>query len=184
MLVNLLAALQLFYEPSLSPTLFGLYIDDLPAAVLREAGADLPRLNDGWWVPPLLYADNLVLMATSAAGLQAQLDKLEAVAYAWGKVMVESMQRRRPQGWWYCCPCPQLHLRSFYAGTCGGVYLPGHARQGFVYAAGPRAEKGRKAKSCMRRRCAELGLQSVDSLRSLLGVRRSAPELVVVAETA
>ena len=31
----------------------------------------------------------------------------------------------------------------------------------FVYAAGPRAEKGCKAKSCMCRRCAELGLQSV-----------------------
>ena len=89
----------------LSPTLFGLYIDDLPAAVLREAGADLPRLGDGWRVPPLLYADDLVLMATSAAWLQAQLDKLEAFASAWGltvnagktKVMVvESMQRRWP----------------------------------------------------------------------------------------
>ena len=36
-----------------------------------------------------------------------------------------------------------------------------HARQGFVCAAGARAEKGHKAKSCICRGCAELGLQSV-----------------------
>ena len=144
------------------------------------------------------------------------------------KVMVvESMQRRQPQAGGTAAPAPSF--------TCGlstlelveeFTYLgmAVHARQGFVYAAGPRTEKGRKAKSCMRHRCAELGLQSVpvqlrmfdvfvysvlsyvaevcapqlivagnactatrvhtDFLRSLLGVRRSTPELVVLAKTA
>ena len=95
---------------------------------------------------------------TSAAGLQAQLDKLEAFAYAWGltvnagktKVMVvESMQRRRPQVGGTAAPAPsftcglstmELVEEFTYLGTAV------HAQQGFVYAAGPRAEKGRKAK--------------------------------------
>ena len=112
-------------------------------------------------------------MATSAAGLQAQLDKLEAFASAWGltvnagkaKVMVvESMQRRRPQVGGTAAPAPSF--------TCGLSMLElveeltylgmaVNARQGFAYAAGTRAEKGCKAKSCMRRRCAKLGLQTV-----------------------
>ena len=144
------------------------------------------------------------------------------------KVMVvESMQQRRPPAGGIAAPAPIL--------TCGistlelveeftylGMVV--HARQGCVYGAGARAEKGRKAKSCMCHLCAELGLQSVPvqlcmfdvfvfsvlsngaevwtpqliaagnawtatqvhmvSLRSLLGVPRSTPELEVQAEAA
>ena len=153
----------------LSPTLFGLFIDDLPATVTRVAGADLPCLGDGRPVPPLLYADDLALMATSAAGLQAQLDRLEAYASGWGltvnaektKVMVtESGRRRRapavvdPS---FTCGLATLSLVEEF--TYLGMVV--HARQGFAAAAGARAAKGRKALGRMRRRCAELGLQSV-----------------------
>ena len=68
----------------LSPMLFGLFVDDLAAAVAAEAGAALPCLGDGRPVPPLMYADDLACLATTPAGLQRQLDRLEAYAAAWG----------------------------------------------------------------------------------------------------
>ena len=65
-----------------SPTLFGLYIDDFEEAVLaavqRGEQLDLPVFLGGTGaVPPLLYADDMTLLATSAAGLQRQLDVLQ-----------------------------------------------------------------------------------------------------------
>lgn len=64
----------------LSPTLFGLYIDDLEeeimAAAERGEALDLPVVG-GQRLPPILFADDTALLATSAAGLQRQLDLLE-----------------------------------------------------------------------------------------------------------
>ena len=65
----------------LSPTLFSLYIADWEARVLAAAQSgdqlDLPHMA-GQPVPPLLYADDMALLATSAAGLQQQLQLLAA----------------------------------------------------------------------------------------------------------
>ena len=55
--------------------LFGLYVDGLEKHLLQTADIDAPTLS-GVLVPLLLYADDLVLMSTSAAGLQKQLDAL------------------------------------------------------------------------------------------------------------
>ena len=79
----------------LSPTLFGLYIDDVETEVLEaEAGSGqpdrsgsrryLPHLGCGGTVPPLLCADDMALLATSAAGLQRQLDLLHTYCQRWG----------------------------------------------------------------------------------------------------
>jgi hypothetical protein len=66
----------------LSPTLFSLYIADLEQRMLtaasRSPGFDLHELVEGSPVPPVLYADDMVLLSTSARGLQAQLQELEA----------------------------------------------------------------------------------------------------------
>ena len=59
----------------LSPTLFGLYVDGLEKHLLEMADVDAPILM-GVMVPLLLYADDLILMSESAAGLQKQLDAL------------------------------------------------------------------------------------------------------------
>ena len=53
---------------SLSPTLFGLYVDGLEKHLLETAGIDTPQLIDTL-VPLLLYADGLILMSTSKEGL-------------------------------------------------------------------------------------------------------------------
>jgi hypothetical protein len=64
----------------LSPTLFSLYIADFEQRVLGAAHdgmqLDLPVLA-GRSLPPLLYADDMALLATSHAGLQHQLQILE-----------------------------------------------------------------------------------------------------------
>ncbi len=52
----------------LSPTLFGLYIDELES-LLQKGGCDAPRLA-GIMAIVLLYADDIVLISETAAGLQ------------------------------------------------------------------------------------------------------------------
>ena len=56
-----------------SPTLFGLYVDGLEKHLLDTADIDAPTLM-GVMVPLLLYADDLMLMSESMAGLQKQLN--------------------------------------------------------------------------------------------------------------
>jgi hypothetical protein len=67
----------------LSPLLFGLYIDDLEPLVLQNLSSDLPLFGTRL-IPPLLYADDLVLISTTPGGLQAQLDTLQTFAATWG----------------------------------------------------------------------------------------------------
>ncbi|MFM9033241.1 MAG: RNA-directed DNA polymerase [Mycobacterium sp.] len=67
----------------LSPLLFGMYIDRIEAHLarhVREVGATLSGLSTPLQV--LLYADDLVLLCHSAAGLQALLDSLRAFCEA------------------------------------------------------------------------------------------------------
>jgi len=67
----------------LSPLLFGMYIDRIEthlARHVREVGATLTGLSTPLQV--LLYADDLVLLCHSAAGLQALLDSLRAFCEA------------------------------------------------------------------------------------------------------
>lgn len=59
----------------LSPLLFGLYIDRLEP-LIAACGGDPPTLHDTP-VPMLLYADDLLLISTSPADLQRQLDALQ-----------------------------------------------------------------------------------------------------------
>ena len=63
----------------LSPLLFGIFLDDFETYLQTVAGsaAAFPQLSNRS-VPPLLFADDMFLIATSAAGLQAQLRALQA----------------------------------------------------------------------------------------------------------
>lgn len=63
----------------LSPLLFGVLLDDFETGLMAALGdrAALPRLA-GHTLPPLLFADDCFLISTTVAGLQAQLDYLQA----------------------------------------------------------------------------------------------------------
>ena len=62
-------------ECPFSPALCGLYVDQLKKQLLETPNITAPRLM-GIIVPPLLYANVLILMSESAAGLHKQLDAL------------------------------------------------------------------------------------------------------------
>ena len=53
----------------MSPNLFGLYLDDLQAALQNTPDSDCPMLGDTT-LPLLLYADDLAILSHSQEGLQ------------------------------------------------------------------------------------------------------------------
>ena len=147
----------------LSPTLFGLYLDDLEDAMrAKQHLLDAPSL-DGLRLLALLYADDLALGSTSLAGLQAQLDVLHDYARRWGlTVNVEKTKAvifraaSTP-----VCSNPSLlydgesidFVESF---KYLGVDL--HCTKPFADAGLPRKESGQRAMLAMLHRCRELGI--------------------------
>ena len=155
----------------LSPTLFGLYIDDLEDMLHEEghAGQDLhlPSLG-GEVVPALLYADDLALVSTSAKGLQQQLRLLEQYC-ARSLLTVNTTKTKvlvfRPPGKLAAAARgtqftylgqPVVMTKSFkYLG------MEFHCTKPFgPTAIGTLAEAGNRAVHAMRRRCVELGIGS------------------------
>ena len=135
----------------LSPNLFGLYVDDIERTL-----------------PPLLYADDLVLLSTSPEGLQKQLDALHAYSSSWGltvnagKTKVVAFGRRRSAasltdaGLVFTCGNDLLSIVDEFKYL--GIQF--HSSQAFCKAAAARAVSGKRAVHATRRRCIELGLLS------------------------
>ena len=159
----------------LSPTLFGMYLDDLEQVfMVHHEMLDLPEFSVQR-VPVLLYADDLALVATSARGLQSQLDLLHAYADTWGlTVNIDKTKavifRQSPSSQVYPTPmygsAPIEIVNSF---KYLGIML--HCTKPFASAAVPRSEAGERSQLAMFSRCSELGIkdpalrmQSWDSL--------------------
>ena len=146
----------------LSPTLFGIFIDDFQTELeARAAGFSLPNLV-GEPTPALFYADDLALASTSVQGLQAQLDLLEAYSDHWGltvnvkktKVVAYSTARRAvaaPMLTYKSAPIDVLDKFTYL-----GVEL--HSTQGFAQAGAARAAAARRAALALQNRCADLCL--------------------------
>ena len=62
----------------LSPTLFNLYLSDLPEFLNSSSSTDILLDDSERPINCLLYADDLVIFLRSANGLQTLLDKLES----------------------------------------------------------------------------------------------------------
>ena len=161
----------------LSPTLFGLYIDslegELGAAARRGEQTDQPTFLAGSTtaVPPLLYADDLTLLATTPAGLQRQLLILQGYCRQLGltvntaktKVMLLSGARTVPAsrqlaeaaGLLFAGqPVPTVTEFKFLGITF-------HSTTNMAGAACPaRTQLARLALSNTRARCAELGVEA------------------------
>ena len=68
----------------LGPRLFNIFIDDLPDWIFSDNNEIFdPIMLDGKIIKCLLYADDLVLFSSTAAGLQKQLDKLFSYCQKW-----------------------------------------------------------------------------------------------------
>jgi hypothetical protein len=147
----------------LSPTLFGLYLDDLEDTMRAEQHLlDSPSLS-GLTLLALLYADDLALASTSLAGLQAQMDVLHGYALRWGlTVNVDKTKAviyravRAP-----VCSNPTLMYdgKSIeFVDTFKYLGIDLHCTQSFSDAGLPRKESGQRALPAMLRRCRELGI--------------------------
>ena len=144
----------------LSPTLFGLYVDGLEKH-LETADIDAPTVR-GVLVPLLLYADDLILVSTTAAGLQMQLDALASfcdqrqLTVNLSKTKVVVFEPR-------CSGVADFVLN-------GAVVERGESYKyhGFVFHATKNMPVGtsflvaaaRKAMFAMRRQCAEVGIRN------------------------
>ena len=84
----------------LSPTLFGLFADGLHRFLLHCG----PCLANGKAVPDLGYADDFVLLATTAQGLQRLLDAVAKFCISMG--MVISIQKTKVIAFGHLYPVP------------------------------------------------------------------------------
>ena len=161
-----------------------------------------PRLclagRAGECVPPLFYADDQALLATTPAGLRFQLGYLESYCAAWGL----TVNTKKTQVVVYTTGGAAATEERFrYGGNevetvptfrYLGVHL--HCRQAFASAASYRAEAGRRAMHLLRRRLAENGLQdpllSMRAFKSYVlptlsyGAEIWAPQLILQGRTA
>lgn len=156
----------------LSPTLFGLYIDELEMFIQTMGGEG--ALLSGSLISTLLYADDVVLISSSIEGLQAHLDALHRFCQDRGltvnlgktKVMVfNTSDRMYATG----------DFRVIYDGqpvelvkeyTYLGVVFRG-PRFTMTYAARDRISKGYASLALLERQCAQSHFQHPDT-KSLL----------------
>ena len=170
----------------LSPTLFGLYIDDLEeelmAAARRGEQLDLPSFlgSGGAAVPPLLYADDMVLLATSAVGLQRQLNLLQQYCRQWGltvnidktKLMLLSGRRTQHAAQQTAEAAGLTFAGQQLAAVTSFKYLgiAFHSSTCLAGAAAPaRAQLARLAMHNCRTRCAEVGIEAAPVQLRLFG---------------
>ena len=147
----------------LSPTLFGLYLDDLEEAMRAKQHLLDPPSLAGVTLLALLYADDLAMVSTSMAGLQAQLEDLLPYADRWGlTVNVDKTKAviyravRAP-----VCSNPSLMYdgKSIeFVDSFKYLGIDLHCTKPFAEAGLPRKESGQRALPAMLRRCRELGI--------------------------
>ncbi len=144
----------------LSPTLFGLYVDGLEKHLLDTADIDAPTLM-GVMVPLLLYADDLILMSESAAGLQKQLDALASfceerqLTVNLSKTKVVVFEHRRSDVSDFVLNGAVVERVESYKYL--GFAL--HATKAMTFGTTLLVAAARKAMFAMRRRCALLGIR-------------------------
>lgn len=150
-----------------SPVLFGILIDRLEAWLEARCAQHGVCCATGSLLRALLYADDVVLTATSAQGLQAMLDALHEFCTA--NSMFVSGSKSEVVVFSGGAPCPRADVGFTY----NGASLP--AKDGYLYlglwfrdgqslktAQTGAVEKARKALYGMFSRCYALGLHNVN----------------------
>ena len=167
----------------LSPLLFGIFLDDFELHIqstVPAALAQLPQLC-ARPVPPLLFADDMLLLSTSVAGLNAQLESLQT--YCTDKKLTVNAAKTqvmimRPGGG----SGGKLagNERFFYAGQqlevvkgikyLGLTFTQLSKARGFACCADELAKAGWRALFAVRRRAWELGAASVQHQMQLFDI--------------
>ena len=167
----------------LSPLLFGIFLDDFELHIERTVPAALAQLPllCGRVVPPLLFADDMLLLSTSAAGLNAQLQSLQAYCGA-KKLTVNAAKTQvmimRPGGgsggklakheaFFYAGQKLEVVKSIKYLGLSFGQLSKAH---GFACCAEELAKAGWRALFATRRRAWELGAAAVQHQSQLFDI--------------
>jgi hypothetical protein len=167
----------------MSPLLFGIFMDDFESHMRTTLGDEVAAwpILAGRLVPPLLFADDIFLLATTAAGLQAQLHALQTYCDA-KHLTVNSAKTQvvilRPGGggsarlaagesFTYADTPLQVVQSCKYLGL---TFTQLGKTRGFANCADTMALAGRKALFAMRRRAFELGASSVEQQCSLFDI--------------
>ena len=146
----------------LSPTLFGLYLDDFEH-VLDSAThvLDLPSLA-GRRLPALLYADDLALASTSPSGLQAQLDVLDTYAAQWGLTVniakTKAVVFRNKASQVYPLPLVVDGETIEVVDSFRYLGIDLHCAKPMAAASASRKESAERAQLGLRSRCTQLGI--------------------------
>ena len=152
----------------MSPTLFGLYIDQLESHLMSHA-QDAPDLQ-GQKVPVLLYADDIVLLSRSPADLQHLLhvlqlfcaEKLLSVNMSKTQIVVFNDFRHTPSESFMYCNQPLSVVDQY---TYLGIVF--HKSGSFKSAIQKLAAAGKRALFAMHQRCADLGIVDIVTRCSL-----------------
>jgi hypothetical protein len=166
----------------LSPLLFGIFLDDFEQHVERCVGpaAHLPML-DGHAVPPMLFADDMLVISTSVSGLNAQLRALQTYCDA-KQLTVNSAKTQvmilRPGGGGGAGHAAGEQF--FYAGEplevvaavkyLGLTFAQLSKSSGFACCGDELARAGRRAMYAMRRRAWELGAAALEHQLQLFDI--------------
>lgn len=164
----------------LSPVLFGVFIEAITRRFMQDAPADLDLPHLGlqvdsaapFLVPPLLYADDLTLLARTAAGLQRQLDRLHSLASTFGLSVNVAKTKLFAYG------SAARSLASLPSITLSGqplewvecfryLGLTFDSRQGFAAAAPPLLAAAQAKYFALLRQCRAKGVDDVESLSLL-----------------
>ena len=166
----------------LSPLLFGIFLDDFERHVQHAVPATLASLPllCGRPVPPMLFADDMLLISTSVAGLNAQLVALQTYCDA-KRLTVNAAKTQvmimRPGGGG---GGPATAEQFFYAGKqlevvksikYLGLTFPQLSKaHGFAGCAEELAAAGRRALFAMRHRAWELGAGAIEQQLRLFDI--------------
>jgi hypothetical protein len=147
----------------LSPTLFGIYVDDFEQELAaHQQGLDLPSFA-GRRLPALLYADDLALVSTSARGLQAQLDVLHGYATKWRLTVnigkTKGVVFRRLKSKVYPLPLVYAGVQIEVVNSFRYLGLDLDCSKSLDTASGIRAEAAGRSEWTLSSRCRELGIQ-------------------------
>jgi len=154
----------------LSPTLFGLYVDQLETVLKQHILSIHPPELNGVQIPCLLYADDVVLLSKAPIGLQHCLDVLGGFCETQGlTVNLKKTQviifndTRHAQSYLNCVRDVFHYMGTPVVKVEQYVYLgvTFHRKTGYKVAVETLAVAGRKAMFGMMRRCAVLGITDI-----------------------
>ncbi len=142
----------------LSATLSGLFVDGLEQHLMDTVGHDAPSVS-GVLIPLLLYADDLIIMSTTAAGLQRQLGALQQFCHQ--RQLSVNLAKTKVVTFGSKAACQAFMFNSNEVERVESYKYLGfefHATKSLAHGVSQLVSSAKKAMHSMNRRCALLAI--------------------------